>query len=345
MHVNQITGILLWGAHNMRKRFFILIAIIILLIFVAGGVLYYATKKQREKEVEKIVPVLQIKQISEEEVISPVTDRANNVIWYFNSDGHLFEVKSTGLSEASIPILPGKSLRTVLWPNEGSDFITISGDLEIQKSYYDSKLKVYINLPKNIRYLSWLPDNKRIIYIWEATDKSSSLAMANADGSGFKTITPVFWPDLVIKPDPDGKTALIYRSNIVGDTNKIYSVNLETGQITTLVDQGKNISAKWIAADKFLYSTDTSIYLYDLTKKQITNLNLNTSLDQLVADSSGKLIYANVSGLFKKIDLTTNTSEIYFDPCKRIETKIMLLVGNTVYFVDKSNNRLYSISK
>ncbi len=333
----------------MKKRLFLLILIAVLIIAGVAGALYFATQKQQEKVEEQEVPVQQTRKILDDPLISPVAGFDNNSIWYFNSDGQLFQINPTGSSKSEFP-LPSSSdenVRSVIWPKDGPDFIAVTGTTtEISKHYYDSKAKIYIDLPKNIQDLDWLPDGKRVVYIWQSADKASQqLVTANADGSGYKMITQVFWPDLIVKASSDGKTILMYRSLALGDSNKIYLVNLETGAVITIVDQGINIAAKWITADKFLYATATKVYLYDMADKQITDLNLSTTLDQVVSDSAGRVLYANVNGLFRKIDLSKDTSEPYFQPSHPIEAKLLLLLGNTVFYIDKTDNKLYSISK
>ena len=340
---------------NKRLLFFIIGGLAVLVLL--GGVLFYATQRQKEKEI--VVAGPQIVKISDEPVISPVAAYDNNSIWYFNTDGRLFSRHPDGssLSEYSLPALSGGNLKTALWPPTGDDFIVIAG-AQNSKSFYSSKSKIYVNLPANIQYLDWLPDGKRIVYIWRSSDnKTQQLAMADADGTGFRMIKDVLYPDLIVKAAPDGKTVLMYRASIPGDVNKIYSANLENGEIVTVVGEGKNITASWIpSTNKFIFSRASTtaypkIYVYDSAIKQATDLVLNTTLERTVASRDGKYLYAAVSkddnsgDRFVKIDLSTNKAEIYFEPNQSVRVKNMLMVGNTIYYASLSDNKLYVISK
>jgi len=324
----------------MNRPLIIFITIAGIIILTLGGLLIFATKKQQTTVVNETK--LQIKKVLDETVISPVAAYDNQSIWYFNSEGRLFKANTDGsnLSEYPLPAIPGNKLMRVLWPKQGSDFISIAGNGT--KSYYYAAGKVFINLADNIRYLEWLPDGKRVAYIWQSGNKQQ-LVTAAADGSGFKMIKDVFWPDLVLKANSDGKTVLMYRSPAL-DENKIYSANLETGEIATVIDHGKNVAASWISTSKFLFATDTKVYLYDLTTKKTTDLSLSASLDKVVVDSVGKSLYAFVNNIFVKIDLDTTKSENYFVPSSKINAKNLMLVGSTIYYTD-SDNKLYMISK
>ncbi len=332
----------------MNRRLIIILALIILLAL-GGGVLYAYSKQQQQQPtvVEDNTTPLQLKRVLNEEVIAPVAGHDNNSIWYFNSEGRLFKINVDGsnLSEFPLPALPGKYLRSALWPKIGGDIIVVSGD-DQSRSYYDSTAKTFINLAKNIQFIDWLPDSKRVIYIWKTDDgKSQQLVMADADGTGYKKIVDVFWPDLAVKAGNDGKTALMYRTNIVGDTNKIYAVNLETGQISTLVEDGNNTAVGWLpVGNKFLFERDSKIYLYDLDSKQIVDLKLNTTLNKVVSDTTGKTLFANINGEFVKVDLSNNRIENYYKSDIKVQARSLFLVGNTLYYIDNVDGKLYTFS-
>lgn len=332
-----------------KKIVFILVLVVIVL---AGGSYYLLGKK--DSSVTQTQNPVQIKKVLDEAVVSPVGAFDNNSIWYFNSEGRLFKVNSDGsnLSEFSLPIFPSGNLIQALWPKIGSDFIAISrNDGQIAKSYYDSTSKLFMELAPNIQWVEWLPDGKRVVYIWQSNDKKTQqLVMSNADGSGYKSITSVFWPDLVLKASPDGNTVLMYRSQVVGDTNKIYSANLATGVISTWVDTGKNTAASWLpVGNKFLYVQNSKIYLFDVLNQLSTDTKLNTTLEKTVVDSSGKILYAAVpkedktGDYFVKLNLSSNITENYFVPETQLNVKSLMLIGNTVYYLDNKDNKLYKI--
>jgi hypothetical protein len=329
----------------------ILILSLIIIVLATAGFFYFFPKE--EGQVAGEILNFEIRKILDEEVNSVIPAYDNQSIWYFNSEGRLFKSKIDGssLSEFPIPSIPGRSLIRALWPKIGPDFITISRDDQVIKSFYDSKDKIFINLAPNIEYIEWLPDGRRIVYIWKSSDsKSQQLVMANADGTGFNTIADVFWPDLALEAGNDGKTILMYRLNSKDEVNKIYSLNLDNKAITTVIEHGKNTSVKWLnASKKFLYEQNGKIFLYDFANKLSIDLKLETNLNKVVVDSEDKYLYAAVSkggsDIFVRLNLSSNKSENYFEPNESVRVKEIMLIGNTVYYIDNTDTKFYSISK
>lgn len=344
----------------MNKRLIIFISIGAVILILIGGLLFWAVQKQKQTASAPIATA-QVKKILDEVVISPVASFDNSAIWYFTSAGRLFRVNldGSGLSEFPLPALTG-TIRQALWPKTGSDFIAITGSGASEtKNYYNSSKKIYINLPLNIKSVDWLPDSQRVVYVWQSGDNQhQQLITAGADGTGFTKITDVFWPDLVVKASPDGKTALLYRSNIQGDTNKIYLVDLTTGSISTAVDMGKNLGAVWVPGkNKFVFAQSSitaypKLYLYDLITKQAVDLSLNTTLDKIAFDSTGQYLYAavpkkdNTGDTFMKEDLTNFKQDTYFDPGDNTRgTGLMVAGTGSLYFTNISDQKFYTISK
>jgi len=344
----------------MNKRLIIIIVGGLVILAALGGALAWAVNKQNSKKVVPVVIVPQIKKVIDESVISPVSATATQGIWYFNSAGQLFRINldGTGLTEFPLPTPGDGAIKKVSWPKAGSDFIMVkSGVSGETKIYYDSIRKIYINLPVNIQSFDWMPDNHRIAYIWQSGDgQHQQLALANADATGFTTIKEVFWPDLQVKVSPDGKTALLYRSQIDGTLNKIYAVNLVTNEITTVIDQGKNLDALWISPTRFIFTQAfltayPKVYLYDLVTQKATDLDLNTTLDKVMADIEGKVLYValpkkdNTGDTFITEDLLSFKQTDYFIPDNLVRAKNLMLIGNSIYFINSLDGKLYTIVK
>lgn len=342
----------------MNRRLIIIISAIVLLLVLLGGMLFWAYKKQHQNQ-QPAVQQPTLKKVLDETVISPVASFDNSAIWYFNKEARLFRVNldGSGLSEFPLPSL-GSDLRSVIWPKTGSDFIVISNSGgQFGKSYYDSAQKLYVNLAPNVKYIDWMPDGKRVVYIWQTSDNNhQSLVLASPDGSGFRTIKDVFWPDLIVKVSPNGKKVLLYRGKIEGNENKIYIADIATGQIDTAVGSGKNLAAAWTSADSFLFAQADltaypKVYSYNVTSKQAVDLNLNTSLDKVVTDKDGKYLYAavprkdNTGDSFIKLDLSTVKQDTYYEPSQDIRAGNMMMLGNTLYFTNTRDGKLYTVVK
>jgi hypothetical protein len=342
----------------MNRKLILLIIVCILVLAGVGGLLFLAVQKQRAKETVVVAP--QIKKVLDERVISPVASLDNSAIWYFNSENRLFRVMADGggLTEFPLPTLSGK-ITEVMWPKTGSDFIAVSyavgGE---QKNYYDSAKKIYLNLPANIQSMDWLPDSERVVYIWKSSDNATQqLVMANADGTGFQKIKDVFWSDLTVKTGSDNNNVLLYRQGSSETVNKIYSAKLDTGEISTVIDSGKNTSAVWIpGSNRFVFSQNSitsfpKLYLYDFTTKIATDLNISTNIDKIAFDSSGKFMFAatpkkdNKGDSFVKIDLGTFKQESILEPEQTVWARNLFVLGNTLYFVNNSDGKLYTITQ
>lgn len=344
----------------MNKRLIIFASTGAVILVLIAGLLFWAVQKQKQTAPVPVATV-QMKKILDESVISPVASFDNTAIWYFTSAGRLFRVNldGSGLSEFPLPAL-ASTIRQALWPKTGSDFIAITGSgANETKNYYNSVKKIYISLPLNIKSLDWLSDSQRVVYIWQSGDNQhQQLVEAGADGTGFTKIADVYWPDLLVKASPDGKTALLYRSSIQGDTNKIYQVDLGNGNITTAISSGKNLGAVWVPGkNKFVFAQSSftaypKLYLYDLVSQQAVDLNLNTTLDKVTFDSTGQYLYAavpkkdNTGDTFMKENLTNFKQDTFFDPGNNTRGINLLVAGTgSLYFTNTADQRFYTISK
>lgn len=341
-----------------NKRTLIILGVIILLSITAGVVLLMGRKQALPPE-PQAVP--EIKKLVDEEAVSPVPSFDGTAIWYFTTNGRLFRTNAEGseLSEFPLPSLTAGTLESVAWPSTGNDFIAVvNSSVGKLKSYYDNVRKEYFTLPSNVQNFDWMPDSKRILYVWKSGDNATQqLVLANADGTGFRPIKDVFWPDLKVKVSSSGKEALLIRERIEGLVNKIYRANLQSGFIDTIIEEGKNLDALWLSSGRgFVFSqagitTTPKIYLYDFTSRKVTDLNLTTSLDKVMIDKEGRFLYAavakkdNTGDEFVKVDLVSFNEEIYFTPDSDIRAKNLIEVDGKLYFVNTRDGKLYYISK
>lgn len=343
----------------MTKKLIIVIIALSALMLIAGSVLLFLGKRSATKTTPvEAVKQPEIKKLVDSPVISPISSFDGSAVWYFTQDGHLFRINTdgTGLSEYSLPALSG-NLISVAWPLQGSDFIVVASDLSGEiKHYYNSEQKQYTPLAPNLGSFDWLLDSKRIAYIWHSSDNvHNQLTVANADGTGFRVVAEVPWPDLVIKVSPKDNIALLIKAKTEGAINKIYKFDLSTGQYEPVVNEGKNLAVTWLLdGNRFLLSQatvslSTKIFLFNLNAKTQVDLNLNTGLDKVAVDEAGKFLYAAVpkngaaGDVFWKIDLSNFRQEKYFEPPGDISAKNLFLVKNVLYFINARDGKLYYI--
>lgn len=342
-----------------RRLLIFAVAGIGILALVAGG-LVWAVQRQNSSNQEQVSGP-QIKPLTTEVAVSPISSVDGNAVWYFNSENRLFRINAdgSGLTEFPLPPLGSQKIIKTFWPPAGDnlDFISITSkeNAASGKVYYNSSLKTYVSLPSNIQNFDWLPDSKRIAYIWQSADQTSQqLVIANPDSSGFVNVSNVFYPDLAVKASADQKTILLYRANIQGPINKIYSVNLDTKEITTIVEEGKNLEASWISPTQFLFTQGTaatypSVYLYNTTTRNATPLGISTILEKIAVSKDGKTLYSavpkidNTGDTFIKTDLTTFKNEEHFVPTENIRAKNLVILGSTVLFINTVDGKMYKI--
>lgn len=329
---------------NRNRIIALVVTIVIMLVLVIGGYFLFFNKPSNA---ETVSTEKQVSKLTDDSVISPVASYDSNSIWYFNSKGQLFDRQIAGTSsdEFSLPSL-NTVVQKVLWPVTGPDFLLIANSGQT-KYYYSNANKKYTQLPSNIRSMDWMPDGKRIVYIWQSGDnKHQQLMLANADASGFVAIKDVFWPDLIVKVSPDGKNVLLFRG-ITSDQNKIYMANLATGEFKTLVDSGNNTDAMWVAADKFVYveqAETPKLMLYNLVSNSSQDLNTDATLDRVAVDAGGKNLYVDpiaTSDVLWKINTTTFQKEKIFEFDRTILPRKLFMVSQMVGFINNLDQKLY----
>ncbi len=339
----------------MKKLLIISISVIILLgLGCAGYYFFYYKPAPAIQTVSNTTTSYKLTKISDDQVISPTVSEDGSAVWYFNSKGQLFRRTLVGDNFVEFPFPQAISnFNRAFWPPSGTDLIMgIFTNSTNSYVYYDSTARQLKNLPANIQNLDWMPDGRRIVYVWKSNDgKSQQLFLANSDTSGFRKISDLFWPDMQVKVSPDGNSALLYRGN-TQDPNKIYKANLQTGQIITLVDAGKNMQAAWVTSTKFIYfqivNNSPLLYLFDLTSNQTQSLGISSAADKVVADRQGKYVYAVVSETdndsLVKIDLNTLQRETIYKFDVNIRAHNLFMNDQSVMFINSLDGKLYSLA-
>lgn len=334
------------------------LTIIIMLVLISGGYWWWSHRSAStggQSEAQNADAPWTLTKISDDAVISPFANTDSSAVWYFNSKGQLYRRMTDGskLDEYTLPSLIS-NFKKAYWPATGSNLIlaatSATGE---QKTFFDSAAGTYKPLPANIKAVDWMPDGKRIVYVWQSGNgKSQQLMLANSDATNFTPIADVFWPDLQVKAAPNGQNVLLWRSP-AQEVNKIYEANLATGQFTTLVDFGKNLEAMWAGPNKIIYVTNQNgkyhTMAYDIASKQATDLNINATLDKMAIDADGKYLYADTkdsaTDVMWRLDLSSMKAQQLYTFDATISPRGLFVNGGTLFFVNSQDGKLYTLNQ
>jgi hypothetical protein len=294
--------------------------------------------------------------ISDDLVISPYVIADNSAIWYFNAKGQLFRRTTDGtnvVEYSGFPSLVSGFLKAV-WSPSGKDMFLISNSAAgEQKNFFSSSTRKYQLLPPNVKSFDWMPDNQRIVYIWQADGgKSQQLMLGNTDLAGSRVIKNVFWPDLQAKVSPDGKNVLLVRTS-VQSVNKIYEANLTTGEFSTIIDEGKNTEVEWTNDRQFLYTQiidgKSNLKLYDFATATSSDLGVVTNLDKVATDATGEYAYADIKDqdnldTIWKINISSLEKQKVYQFDDKIQPRDLIIKGQLVFFINSLDSKLYKLT-
>jgi hypothetical protein len=328
-----------------RKLIYALIVIIIIGGAVAGYFWWYLP----QQEVTLVSQERTLAKISDGVVISPINSYDNDAIWYGLESGRLmWHNLNTGVqTEYPLPQILGKSFNKIHWPRQGNDFIarsTLEG--QPQFSYFNYAEKRYYALPANVVTLDWMSNSAKIAIIWKSGDGKTYLVTSNPDASGYKVLRELPWPDMTIKASSSSDTALLMRTSI-GEVNKIYLFNLETGEYTEEVSAGRNTSVAWSPkGDRFAFTRlvdgKSMVYVHDLLNDKDTEVGTSAGVEKMTFSMDGDQLYAVLladdgrTEEIWEINLVTEERVKVFSS-DSLRMKNLIIIGKKIFFLDQSN--------
>jgi hypothetical protein len=299
------------------------------------------------------VKALTHRKFSDSPAVSMTASANGDSLWFADRDGRIYRINSSGATEFPSAVFSDKPLRRLLWSPSGGDFLAI-GTRNTNKSfsYYNSAANAFVALPQNVVSMDWLPDGRRVAMIWKSGDgKSQQLVVSDADGSGYKIVTSLPWPDFEIKVSPTGDQALLLRTS--PKPNKIYLFNLEDGNYETLAESKRILNVKWIDPKRFIYDTlnendQQKIVVYDKETKTGQELSLATSVDKVVWNGANEEFYAAVPAndngdKIVRIKPGESNSRDYYTGLQNIRVVELFMSNNKLYFVNSEDGRSYVI--
>lgn len=307
--------------------------------------------------------------LTDEAVITPALFFQGNGIAYFNRNGQLFRTDmavsgSTVLlsNKTELTIPPKTGINRILWPAVGSSFIAESGlGIAKQWSYYNPATGQYIELPSQVKSVSWMPAGDKIVFVWVDANNNSSVNKANPDTSEYESISELYDSDTVLSVSPDGRLIAYYRSQNSNQTqNVIFTSTINGTDWTNVVADGFNKGVLWSPdSRKILFSkrdpatSKFSLWVVDLATGQSKNLGVSTLESKAVwtRDSQSIVVAVPTSGTagegftqdtIYKIDVGTG-SRTEFTPGSGMDAQELFLSvdENILFFRNAQDGYLY----
>lgn len=311
----------------------------------------------------------QAAKLSDEAVLTPALFFQGNGIAYFNRNGQLFRTEMSVangtvlLSNKTELTVPSKSgINRILWPAIGNSYITESGlALAKQWSYYNPETGQYVDLPSQIKSLSWMPSGSKIMYVWVDANGNATLNISNPDSTDYQTLTELDDNDIVISVSPDGQTVAFHRTQTTNQAeNGIFTVSADGKNWATITREGYNRGMLWSPDSRKLLFTKKdpttqkyTLWYADLTSGQTRNLGVATSETKAVwtKDSQNIIVAVPTSGIagegitsdtFYKINVATAT-QTQFAPGSGIDGQELFLSldEQIVFFRNAQDGYLY----
>lgn len=297
-------------------------------------------------------------------VVSPVLFYNGSGVTYFGQDGKLYQgtFDKTGAVDQltrihSLEIPLKTNVSQALWPSRGDDFIvSMGGNSSGQYSYFNSKTSSYVDLPPQMKMVSWMPQGDKIVYIW-SKDGKFSLQTSSPDGTNWQNVGTMYQPDNALSVSPDGLTVAFFRTASSDVNNSIYSVSIDGKVWKTFVKDGFNTGVLWSPDSKKLLfaKRDSStgsyqLWYYDIPNNEAKNLGLFATVDKAVWNASGTMVYAAVSNAngsgdsLVAIDVKTMAKKQYSMPADTSVTIGNLFLSNSedkIYFKNLNDGSLY----
>lgn len=301
--------------------------------------------------------------LTEVETLGPVLFYQGNGIAFLNAKGQLFQAdlqenngtaKIGNLQELVIP--QRSNITKVLWPNSGNNFMIERTEIgEKRYSVYVSDKGEYVDLPKQVISAVWMPGGQQILYVWAESDGKSTLNIANADNTGWVTVTDFWEPDNAVSVSPDGRSVAFYQSGNQTETNKLNLVTIDGKVFKSAVKDGLNYGALWSPDSRFLafaklIAGRALLHYVNLNNGDVKSTDLElSSLDQIVWSADSKWIYGGSLGSsgqteLYKLDVATGEAKGYDVGQVDIREPFLNSTGTILFFRNASDdNKLYYV--
>jgi len=284
----------------------ILIIIGVLFILAVGGFFVYnsflkptaETTENQDKEISNSSS--KITAISQEAVLDPVIN-SQKVNYYLANNGNVYESNFDGSGSVQLSTDTLTNLSGVLWSPDKDKTIHIFNDNGIIKKYfYDFRTKQSTRLSQNIGYISWAPNEDRIVYQYLGPTGEDSISISNPDGLDWTNIFQTRMKDLIVKWPSSNKVTLTTKPSGLTQ-GAAYTLNLTNNDFQKVIESTYGLTVLWSPqANKILFSeTDhqgknLKLKIADLGQSTTSQLDITTLSEKCVWSTDNQTVFCAV---------------------------------------------------
>jgi hypothetical protein len=303
-----------------------------------------------------------------------LSTNGSDLQYYDEQSGKFYRIDKNGeTTELSDKIF--HSVSNVTWSSDKNKAILEYPDGANILYNFDTKKQV--TLPQHWKDFNFEPGGNNFVMKSIGLDENNRwLAIANADGSGYRQIEALGDKDSTVYPlwSPNKQSIAVFTEGINFDQQDVFFVGLNNENFKSTVVEGRGFQPKWAPEGKqLLYSVYSSsndlkpnLWIVDAQGDNIgnnrQNLNIETWADKCTFANNNDLYCAvpesleagsglmpelakNTKDNLYKIDLKSGTKKLIAIPdgSYNISNLIISENENYIYFNDDATQKLYKI--
>ncbi|MDO8558644.1 MAG: hypothetical protein Q7S09_05725 [bacterium] len=200
--------------------------------------------------------------VSNEPAFVPAIAPSGNTVQYFTrANGMLWQADFEGLHQQRISDVPHQNMVEIVWSRSGDKAVfTVMDQTDAPRKYfYNVAEKKATELNKYIREVAFSPGGDKIVYHYlNTTNGDDIIAVANPDGSNFRTLFhPIFDDFLLSWPKEDA--IVVQTKPSYASVTHLYALNARTGILTKILPQDyEGLDVTWSGDGSRLFASRTT---------------------------------------------------------------------------------------